>query len=125
MTFIKQRYDKEEFEAAYLQCFEAMWKDQLDISVPDNLSNTLLKVFTEVQVQEILQAAADPKIKEELTKTTERAVKELGAFGCPWFWVRNGKGEAEPFFGSDRFHYMWDYLEIPHAELELRPKANL
>lgn len=103
-----------------------MWKEQqLDISVPANLSKTLSKIFTEVEVREILQATADPKIKEELTKTTARAVEELGAFGCPWFWVRNGKGEEEPFFGSDRFHYIWEFLDIPHKRLELGGKARL
>lgn len=126
LTFIKKQYDNEKFETAFLHCFEDMWKEkQIDISVPANLSTTLSKVFTEAQVQEILQAAADPKIKEELTKTTARVVNDLGAFGCPWFWVRNGKGEQEPFFGSDRFHFMWEFLGIPHTRLQLQPKTKL
>ena len=52
---------------------------------------------------------------------TEHVVKEKGAFGCPWFWVTNGEIQ-EPFFGSDRFHYMWDFLEIPHRDLVLKAK---
>lgn len=52
-------------------------------------------------------------------ENTTHAFKDLGAFGCPWFWVHDGKGNAEPFFGSDRFHYMWDYLELPHQDLVL------
>lgn len=36
-----------------------------------------------------------------LVAETEK-VLGLGAFGSPWFWVRNAKGEQEPFFGSDR-----------------------
>lgn len=83
----------------------------------------LKKVFSDNEVTEVLTAAGDSKIKTQLQATTVRVVKDQGAFGCPWFWVRNGRGQAEPFFGSDRFHYMWDFLEIPHGDLAL--KANL
>jgi 2-hydroxychromene-2-carboxylate isomerase len=60
-----------------------------------------------------------------LTRVTEKVARDLGAYGCPWFWVYDGKGNAEPFFGSDRFHYMWDYLDIPHEDLALHVQAKL
>lgn len=44
-----------------------------------------------------------------------------GAFGSPWFWVRNGEGKEEPFFGSDRFHFMWEYLGLPWQDIEILP----
>lgn len=64
---------------------------------------------------------------------TDSVVHDQGAFGCPWFWVVNTERRAhgghgrgglegesekvggEPFFGSDRWHFIWDYLgvEVP------------
>jgi 2-hydroxychromene-2-carboxylate isomerase len=102
-----------------------MWKEETDISRPDKLAIALSKAFNEAQVQEIIKGANDPKIKETLTRVTEKVARDLGAYGCPWFWVYDGKGNAEPFFGSDRFHYMWDYLDIPHEDLALHVQAKL
>ncbi|KAL4996456.1 thioredoxin-like protein [Aspergillus recurvatus] len=129
LTFIKQTNPKNKYEASFRSCFEAMWYRHIDISSPENLAIALGEVFDKNQIQEILAGANKPETKQALTDVTTKAVKELGAFGCPWFWVYDGKGNAEPFFGSDRFHYMWDYLELPHGDLELkvqrREKAKL
>ncbi|KAF9887554.1 hypothetical protein FE257_010132 [Aspergillus nanangensis] len=124
LTYIKQRYPKAQFESAFLKCFMTMWNDQeqLDISQPENLAKALSGVFSAEEIKEILAAAADPKVKGELSAVTEKAVKELGAFGCPWFWVANGDGKTEPFFGSDRFHFMWDYLDLPFENLKLKAR---
>ena len=122
MTYTKQTTPKSQFEDAFHSCFETMWKGQLDISKPENLSTALCKVFPEAKVKEILTGAASPRIKEELTAVTEKIVKEQGAFGCPWFWVRNAEGKEEPFFGSDRFHFMWRFLGLPFEDLKLKSK---
>ncbi|KAL2829445.1 thioredoxin-like protein [Aspergillus cavernicola] len=119
LIYLKKTHANKTYEQAFLACFENMWKEHIDISVPENLSQTLRKIFTENEVADILTKAQTPEIKTALTDATAKAVKELGAFGCPWFWVYDGKGNAEPFFGSDRFHYMWDYLEVPHLDLRL------
>lgn len=74
-------------------------------------------------MHEILTAAANPEIKAQLAANTEKVVKEQGAFGCPWFWVRNAQGKEEPFFGSDRFHYMWRFLELPFEDLRLKSRV--
>lgn len=121
LTHIKQTRSNQVFESAFLAIFHGLWKDHHDLASPENLAVSLGRVFSEEEVRDIVAAAGTPRIKADLQATTERAVKELGAFGCPWFWVRNGKTE-EPFFGSDRFHFMWDYLEVPHRDLELRAK---
>lgn len=102
-----------------------MWDDSIDISTPANLSIALRKVFNPAEVQEILDNTSTEVIKSKLTGVTGKVVKELGAFGCPWFWVYDGKGNAEPFFGSDRFHYMWDFLDLPHQDLELKITPKL
>ena len=51
---------------------------------------------------EILKAASEMEWKDKLLANTQKAL-DLGAFGAPWFWVRNGEGKEEPFFGSDRY----------------------
>ncbi|THC94500.1 hypothetical protein EYZ11_006023 [Aspergillus tanneri] len=100
-----------------------MWNGQLDISKPENLAVALEKTFSsKKEVEEILSAATSPKIKADLSAVTDKVVKEMGAFGCPWFWVTNGEGKGEPFFGSDRFHYMWAYLDLPFEDLKLKAK---
>lgn len=99
-----------------------MWKGQVDISQPENLTIALGKVFPEPKVKEILVGASSPRIKTELTAVTEKVVKEQGAFGCPWFWVRNAEGKEEPFFGSDRFHFMWRFLGLPFEDLKLKSR---
>lgn len=97
-----------------------MWNGQLDISKPEHLTTALSKVFSsEKEVQDIVAAAGSPPIKALLETVTGHAVKELGAFGCPWFWVTNGEGIGEPFFGSDRWHFMWRFLELPFEDLRL------
>jgi hypothetical protein len=53
-------------------------------------------------VAEILKAASEKEWKDKLLANTQRAL-DLGAFGAPWFWVRNWEGKEEPFFGSDRY----------------------
>jgi 2-hydroxychromene-2-carboxylate isomerase len=65
------------------------------------LAQVLSKRFSEPEVREILEKANSPQYKQALNDNTKAAL-ERGAFGCPWFWVKNSKGEAEPFFGSDR-----------------------
>ncbi|OGM39259.1 thioredoxin [Aspergillus bombycis] len=122
LTYIKSHHPKESLSAAFRSCFETMWKRQLDISVSENLAQALGNVFSVEEVQKIITAAGTPEVKAELAATTARVVKELGAFGCPWFWVVNGEGKGEPFFGSDRWHFMWEFLGLPFEDLRLRAR---
>lgn len=109
----------EKLEDLFQSCFESLWLQHLDLSKPEHMLATLIKVFNKQEAEKILKATQMPEIKQALNEVTKHAVEDLGAFGCPWFWVHDGNGNAEPFFGSDRFHYMLDYLEIPHQDLEL------
>ncbi|KAF3940349.1 hypothetical protein ABW19_dt0201957 [Dactylella cylindrospora] len=122
LTCVKEKYP-DKFESTFQACFEALWLQHLDLAQPEHMLSALLKVFNEEEAKGILGAAGTPQIKQALNDTTKHAFEDLGAFGCPWFWVHNGKGSAEPFFGSDRFHYMWDYLEIPHQDLEIKSRV--
>jgi len=74
------------------------------------LQTVLLQNFTSTEADEIIAGATTPEFKQQLTDITKMVVDEQGAFGCPWFWVTNSDGKAEPFFGSDRYVFFSTYL---------------
>lgn len=78
-----------------------MWENGIDVSKPELLAKVLSTRFSEAQIKEILAKANSPEIKQKLNDNTQEALGR-GAFGCPWFWVKNSRGVEEPFFGSDR-----------------------
>ncbi|KAK6544729.1 hypothetical protein TWF694_001414 [Orbilia ellipsospora] len=121
LTYVKT-HQQDKFEDLFQACFESLWLEHLDLGKPEYMVTPLQKIFGKEGASEILKAAQMPDIKQKLNDTTKHAFETLGAFGCPWFWVYDGKGKAEPFFGSDRFHFMWDYLDVPHQDLELQKK---
>lgn len=79
-----------------------MFERNTDVGKADQLATVLANFFTEVEVGSIIAAGKEQVWKNALTENTKRAL-DLGAFGAPWFWVRNSRGVQEPFFGSDRF----------------------
>jgi 2-hydroxychromene-2-carboxylate isomerase len=79
-----------------------MWEHGIDVSKPELLAGVLGKRFGEGEARVILQQANNAEYKGNLNANTKEAL-DRGAFGCPWYWVRNGKGDEEPFFGSDRY----------------------
>uniref|UniRef100_A0A093XKY1 Glutathione S-transferase kappa n=1 Tax=Talaromyces marneffei PM1 TaxID=1077442 RepID=A0A093XKY1_TALMA len=132
LTYIKHTYPTAQFEnTAHLYWQWFLYKHQ-DISKPDILRELLASPeagFSREQAEEILTIAmTDKKWKEELTATTQAAL-DKGAFGAPFFWVvkTDGHGRTvaeEPFFGSDRFHQMWEYLGLPYEDLKLLPRVE-
>ena len=70
-----------------------------------------------------MKQASSEEAKAWLKTNTEKVVA-MGGFGSPWCWVRNGEGIEEGFFGSDRFNYMWDFLELPARYLEIVPRVE-
>ncbi|CAG8982731.1 hypothetical protein HYALB_00001012 [Hymenoscyphus albidus] len=127
LTFIKSAYPSEVFEKIFLLLFQKLWTPpyQIDVTKPDLLKGVLLesKLYSSEQVEEIMGKAVDKSWKDLLVENTGKVLK-LGAFGAPWMWVRNDKGEEEPFFGSDRFHFMWEYLGLPWQDIEILPPKN-
>lgn len=69
-----------------------------------------------------MRKATEKEWKDRLTGNTKEALDQ-GAFGAPWMWVTNAKGVSEPFFGSDRFHFMWEFLGLPWQDLAILPKG--
>jgi glutathione S-transferase kappa 1 len=101
MVFAKATFTREQYEAAFGELWVGMWEQGLDVSKPELLAEVLGRHFEKEDVKRILAAANMAEWKQKLLDNTQRAL-EKGAFGAPWFWVRNGKGEEELFFGSDR-----------------------
>ncbi|VUC32715.1 unnamed protein product [Clonostachys rosea] len=124
LTLVKESYP-EQYDDLHKACFHALWLDHKDLSKQENMVAVLQAVFGTEQATKVLQGSQSPDVKKKLNDVTKHTAETLGAYGCPWFWVHDGKGKAEPFFGSDRFHYMWDFLDLPHQDLELLPAPVL
>lgn len=102
MVYVKANYPQEKYETAFLSLWHRMWILGEDVSIPGVLAKTLHRNFSEADVKQILESTGKPEWKQKLLDNTQRAL-DCGAFGAPWFWVRNLKGVEEPFFGSDRY----------------------
>ncbi|GAP82771.1 putative dsba-like thioredoxin domain-containing protein [Rosellinia necatrix] len=79
--------------------------------------------FSMEEVDNIIALAKEQEIKDELRKNTNDALRQ-GAFGAPWMMVRNSAGMGEPFFGSDRFSQVYEFLGLPYTPLQLLPSPN-
>ncbi|KAF2641672.1 glutathione S-transferase kappa 1 [Massarina eburnea CBS 473.64] len=121
LAYIKAAYPTL-YISAFLTICASMWQSGLDISKPVLLAQALGIVFAgeEEKVADVLEKAGNREWKEKLNANTKEAL-ERGAFGCPWFWLRDCEGREEPFFGSDRFHFMWEFLGLPWKDVELLP----
>jgi len=108
ICYVKARFPNETFEKAWLEVFNALWiPPQTNITIPENMEAMLTKsgLFSESEVKSIMEATTQKEWKDKLLGNTQKALDQ-GAFGAPWFWVRNGEGKEEPFFGSDRYVLM-------------------
>ena len=79
------------------QCFDAYWKDNVDISISKNIKNILSKCNIEENLFE--KGIREQKIKDKLKDLTDKAF-ELEVFGAPTFVVNN-----KLFWGQDRVEY--------------------
>ncbi|KAF2430299.1 thioredoxin-like protein [Tothia fuscella] len=124
ITFIKSSYPQSKFEDTFCDLWKAMWENHDDLSKPKKMIDLLSKRFEPDDVKKIMEGANKPEIKQELNEKTKQAL-DSGAFGCPWFEVTNTNGKKEPFFGSDRFHFMFDFLGLPWQDIAIKEKPNL
>ncbi len=81
-------------------CFDAYWKDNLDISIKKNVQ----KILTDCEISYDLfeKEIKNQKIKDKLKDLTSQAFK-LDVFGAPTFIVNN-----KLFWGQDRLEYAID-----------------
>ena len=81
-------------------CFNAYWKDNIDISIEKNLNRILDKCKINKDI--FFEKIKDQKIKDELKKLTNQAFQK-DIFGAPTFIVNN-----KLFWGQDRLDYALD-----------------
>jgi len=81
-------------------CFDAYWKDNLDISIEKNIKKILSDC--EIDYNYFEESIREQKIKDELKNLTNEAF-ELDVFGAPTFLVNN-----KLFWGQDRLEYAID-----------------
>ncbi|KAK2070646.1 hypothetical protein P8C59_005123 [Phyllachora maydis] len=138
LHYIRREYPRETFETTVHYLFHRFWgPESLDLTLRESVVGALAAVpagfdaaqaqkparsarllFTAQEVHVIVRAASSQNMKDALTATTQEALGR-GAFGCPWLWVTNAAGESEPFFGSDRFHFVYDFLGLPYNDVTL------
>ena len=78
-------------------CFDAYWKDNIDISIDENLNKILLDC--EIDQNLFYEGIKDQKIKDELKELTNKAFM-LDVFGAPTFLIND-----KLFWGQDRLEY--------------------
>ena len=84
-------------------CFDAYWKDNLDISIEKNIKKILSDC--EIDHDYFEKSIKEQIIKNKLRELTSEAFK-LDVFGAPTFLVNN-----KLFWGQDRLEYAIDELK--------------
>ena len=84
-------------------CFDAYWKDNLDISIEKNIKKVLSDC--EIDHDYFEKSIKEQVIKNKLKELTNEAFK-LDVFGAPTFLVNN-----KLFWGQDRLEYAIDELK--------------
>ncbi|KAM0334311.1 hypothetical protein ACHAQA_001334 [Verticillium albo-atrum] len=129
---IKTTRGEAALEATFRHLFEAFWTlPNKNVSQEGILAEELAevpapgggKLFSAEDVKRILEGAKQKDAKDAVKGQTQKAL-ELGAYGAPWFWVTDASGKGEPFFGSDRFHFMYEYLGLPYQDIALLPPGD-
>ncbi len=81
-------------------CFDAYWKENIDLSIKKNFENILDNCL--INKDSFFKKIQEQNIKSELKKLTENAFKN-DIFGAPTFVVNN-----QIFWGQDRLDYALD-----------------
>ena len=85
-------------------CFNAYWRDNVDILNENNVKNILENCSISTNI--FFEKIQSPKIKNELKELTSKAF-ENDIFGAPTFVVNN-----KIFWGQDRLEYALDEYNI-------------
>ena len=83
--------------------FEAYWKDDVDLSIKDNIKSLLKKL--EINEDQFFNSINNQNIKDNLKQLTQEAF-EKEIFGAPTFIVNN-----KIFWGQDRLEYALDEVK--------------
>jgi 2-hydroxychromene-2-carboxylate isomerase len=108
LHYIKANFPRATFLAIVETMFKKLWTPpHVNLTQDDKLTAVLAEatdgsgrpLFTADDVSRIM--AGREGMKDVVKAETQKAV-DLGAFGAPWIWATNAKGDGAPFFGSDR-----------------------
>ncbi|KAI1179989.1 hypothetical protein F4777DRAFT_530622 [Nemania sp. FL0916] len=147
LTYIKSAFPGQIFKTSFAYLFHAFWTlhrvpnsvavlEAILCEIPAGFilgskstpPSSEPKLLTREQVRQILAGASAADTKNALKARVDEALAR-GAFGAPWIWATDEKGTSEPFFGSDRWHCVYDFLDVPYQKIELLPpkqqKASL
>ena len=86
------------------KCFDAYWKNNIDISIKENINNIL--DTCKIDKKNFFDKIQEQQIKDELKNCTDVAFKK-DIFGAPTFVVNN-----KLFWGQDRLEYALDECTI-------------
>ena len=90
-----------QYKNKYLDtCFDAYWKNNVDISIEKNINNIL--DACKIDKKNFFDKIQEQQIKDELKSCTDEAFKK-DIFGAPTFIVNN-----KLFWGQDRLEYAID-----------------
>lgn len=90
-----------QFKNKYLDtCFDAYWKNNIDISIEKNINNIL--DACKIDKKNFFDKIQEQQIKDELKSCTDEAFKK-DIFGAPTFIVND-----KLFWGQDRLEYAID-----------------
>ena len=90
-----------QFKNKYLDtCFDAYWKNNVDISIEKNINNILNAC--KIDKKNFFDKIQEQQIKDELKSFTDEAFKK-DIFGAPTFVINN-----KLFWGQDRLEYAID-----------------
>ena len=84
--------------------FDAYWKDDVDLSVKDNIKSILKKLT--INEDQFFNSINNENIKDNFKQLTQEAF-EKEVFGAPTFIVNN-----KIFWGQDRLEYALDEFKI-------------
>lgn len=90
--------------------YKAYWVEHTDVSKPENH----LRVIAGAVGEDLCKKAAELAPKEGkalVLKNSEQAFND-GAFGLPWMYCTDSKGEKEGFWGVDQMGQVCEFLEI-------------
>ncbi|KAK2628237.1 hypothetical protein QTJ16_002883 [Diplocarpon rosae] len=114
-TYIKAHYSAPNFEASFLALASSYWSLGIEISKPEGIRRALSPMFTEPEIEEIMEKAVSPENKKEVLDRT----RESQAFGAPWIVGVDGKGEKKMWFGNDRWDQVFWHLGVPFRGVEV------
>ena len=123
MLVVKDRHTPEDFEKCFLDTWIYSFVTHIDISKTENLTKLLSEHFDGKEVQEILRLMTTEEYKNKLTNNTKKALTQ-GAYGAPWFWMKNSEGKEEPCFGSDRFAYIFRFMGVDFEDIKIVDKSQ-